>query len=57
MIYQLRSALDSSIADLTDFLWIELGPFFPMEFLKDLFHISHIDKIDESIANITIILN
>lgn len=57
MVFELGCPLNSCITNLANFRRIEFIPFMIMEFLVELLNEFRMDKIDESITNITIVLS
>ena len=57
MIGQLLSSLNAGIADLRDLVRVELFPLFVMELSVESFNKLGMEKVEESIANITVILH
>ena len=57
MVDELGSALNASIADLADFFRVKLLPLFMMEFLVEFADEFGVDKVDEGIAHIALVLN
>lgn len=57
MILQLCSALDPSVAHIANLVGVELSPSAQMELIVKLRYKFSRNKVQESIANITMILN
>ena len=57
MIGKLLSSLNASIANLRNFIRIELFPFFVMEFFVESFDELGMEEVEKSIANIAVILS
>lgn len=56
MMRKLVSALDSGVANLTDFFRVEQFPLFVVEFVVKINDKLWMDEVEKSIPNITIIL-
>lgn len=57
MMRKLVCALNTGIADVTDFFRVKKLPFFIMEFVVKLNNELWMDKVEESIPDITVILS
>lgn len=57
MVFKLGCPLDSRIADLANFRRIKFIPFMVMKFLVEFLNEFRMDKIDECITDITIVLS
>lgn len=54
---KLRSSLNTSIADLAHFCWVEFLPFFVVELSVEFFNKLGMDEVQKGISNIAIILD
>ena len=57
VVWELRSTLDPSIANMADLLRVEEFPLFIVELCVEVLDELGMDKIHESIPNITIVLD
>ena len=57
VVGQLLSSLNAGIADLRDLVRIEFLPLFIMKLVVKSFNKLGVEKVEESVANITVILN
>ena len=57
MVLELGGALDSRIANLTHFVRVEFLPFSQVKVFIEISDEFDVDKVDESITNVTTILN